>query len=240
VPCRHPKPVSRWGTTPTSRATRGAGWSAHRLGTDHVDLFQMHRPAPDTYVRFKGAETVLNDAVLDRIDATMPPGTDVETPDMAHNPPACRRTSSPSRPEQVEAVRPAADPSWGCTSTRPRQDRRRGSWPADHDWARVEVGPWRCPVPCGRSVDGSDLVDDRVGGEGLPEGEFGAFGGLAEGHGPSPPSADGQRQLGSHDRQTIRTRSAEQADGRDAARSGEAAGGRLGQATGDGRNPEAW
>lgn len=81
-------------------------------------LFQIHRPAPDTDVRFKGAETVLNDAVLDRIDATAPPGTDVGTPDMAHNPPTCRRTSSPSRPEQVEAVRPAADPPWGCTSTR--------------------------------------------------------------------------------------------------------------------------
>jgi hypothetical protein len=35
-----------------------------------------------------GAEVVLNDDVLDRIDAIVPPGTDVGQLDMAYNPPA--------------------------------------------------------------------------------------------------------------------------------------------------------
>ncbi|WP_329374294.1 hypothetical protein [Streptomyces sp. NBC_01483] len=56
-------------------------------------------------MRFKGAETVLNDAVLDRIDATMPPGTDVGTPDMAHIPPAVRQTAPRRRlPDERSAA----------------------------------------------------------------------------------------------------------------------------------------
>ncbi|MCF3960785.1 aldo/keto reductase [Streptomyces fuscigenes] len=39
-----------------------------------------------------GVETVLSDDVLDRIDAIVPPGTDVGTLDMAYNPPAIGRT----------------------------------------------------------------------------------------------------------------------------------------------------
>jgi aryl-alcohol dehydrogenase (NADP+) len=38
-----------------------------------------------------GAETTLTDEILDRIDAIVPPGTDVGTLDMAYNPPAIQQ-----------------------------------------------------------------------------------------------------------------------------------------------------
>ena len=46
--------TARWATTPTSAATRAAGSCARssaslrRLGTDWIDLYQIHRPDPDT------------------------------------------------------------------------------------------------------------------------------------------------------------------------------------------------
>ncbi|MDF3294234.1 aldo/keto reductase [Streptomyces silvisoli] len=40
-----------------------------------------------------GAEITLTDEILDRIDAIVPPGTDVGTLDMAYNPPAIQRTA---------------------------------------------------------------------------------------------------------------------------------------------------
>ena len=46
--------TARWATTPTRRATRGAGSSQEvenslrRLGTDWIDLYQIHRPDPAT------------------------------------------------------------------------------------------------------------------------------------------------------------------------------------------------
>ena len=52
--CSPPRSTAGWATTPTSRATRGAGSSARcenslrRLGTDHIDLYQIHRPDPAT------------------------------------------------------------------------------------------------------------------------------------------------------------------------------------------------
>ena len=46
--------TARWATTPTSAATRAAGscarsrTSLRRLDTDWIDLYQIHRPEPDT------------------------------------------------------------------------------------------------------------------------------------------------------------------------------------------------
>ena len=52
--CSPPRSTARWATTPTSAATRAAGSSREvenslrRLGTDWIDLYQIHRPEPDT------------------------------------------------------------------------------------------------------------------------------------------------------------------------------------------------
>ena len=50
----HQVRAARWGATPTSAAARPVGSpgpssdSLRRLGTDHIDLYQMHRPDHDT------------------------------------------------------------------------------------------------------------------------------------------------------------------------------------------------
>jgi len=52
--CSPPRCMARWATIRTCRAnsrrwiTRAVEASLRRLGTDHIDLYQMHRPAPDT------------------------------------------------------------------------------------------------------------------------------------------------------------------------------------------------
>ncbi|MGW7379101.1 aldo/keto reductase [Streptomyces sp. NPDC054794] len=52
-----------------------------------------------------GAKTSLTDDILDRIDAIVPPGTDVGTLDMAYNPPAIQRTVLRRRlPDERSAV----------------------------------------------------------------------------------------------------------------------------------------
>ena len=52
-----------------------------------------------------GAESVLSDEILDRIDEIVAPGTDVGMLDMAYNPPAIQRASLRRRPvdERVAA-----------------------------------------------------------------------------------------------------------------------------------------
>ena len=51
-----------------------------------------------------GADVVLSDEVLDRIDAIVPPGTDVGTLDMAYVPPAIQRTPLRRRPLDERAA----------------------------------------------------------------------------------------------------------------------------------------
>jgi hypothetical protein len=56
-----------------------------------------------------GAETVLSDEFLDRIDAIVPPGTDIGMLDMAYNPPAIgqallRRRPTGERPASGDIV----------------------------------------------------------------------------------------------------------------------------------------
>ncbi len=52
--CWPPSSTARWATTSTGGATRGGGStraiddSLRRLGVDHVDLYQIHRPDPST------------------------------------------------------------------------------------------------------------------------------------------------------------------------------------------------
>ena len=51
--CWPPRCTASWAVIPTTRATRGAGSSQEcenslrRLGTDWIDLYQIHRPEPD-------------------------------------------------------------------------------------------------------------------------------------------------------------------------------------------------
>ncbi|HEX4256371.1 MAG TPA: aldo/keto reductase, partial [Streptosporangiaceae bacterium] len=51
-----------------------------------------------------GVKTTLSDEILDRIDAIVPPGTDVGTLDMAYNPPAIERVSLRRRPADERAA----------------------------------------------------------------------------------------------------------------------------------------
>ena len=51
-----------------------------------------------------GAKTTLSDEVLDRIDAIVPPGTDVGTLDMAYHPPAIQQTQLRRRPGDERAA----------------------------------------------------------------------------------------------------------------------------------------
>ena len=51
-----------------------------------------------------GVKTTLSDEILDRIDAIVPPGTDVGTLDMAYNPPAIERASLRRRPAGERAA----------------------------------------------------------------------------------------------------------------------------------------
>ena len=52
--CSRPSSATRWARTPTGAATRAAGSSREvedslrRLGTDWIDLYQIHRPDPET------------------------------------------------------------------------------------------------------------------------------------------------------------------------------------------------
>lgn len=57
-----------------------------------------------------GAETTLDDEVLDRIDEIVPPGTDIGTLDMAYTPPALQQAGLRRRPadERAAAGRPTA------------------------------------------------------------------------------------------------------------------------------------
>ena len=51
-----------------------------------------------------GAKTELSDELLDRIDAIVPPGTDVGTLDMAYQPPAIRQPGLRRRPADERAA----------------------------------------------------------------------------------------------------------------------------------------
>ena len=51
-----------------------------------------------------GAETVLSDEVLDRIDAIVPPGADIGMLDMAYNPPAIGQARMRRRPTDERAA----------------------------------------------------------------------------------------------------------------------------------------
>jgi aryl-alcohol dehydrogenase-like predicted oxidoreductase len=51
-----------------------------------------------------GTKTSLSDEVLDRIDAIVPPGTDVGTLDMAYNPPALTQAARRRRPSEERAA----------------------------------------------------------------------------------------------------------------------------------------
>ena len=51
-----------------------------------------------------GAEVVLDDGILDRIDAIVPPGTDIGTLDMAYVPPALQQASLRRRPVDERAA----------------------------------------------------------------------------------------------------------------------------------------
>ena len=51
-----------------------------------------------------GAEVVLTDEILDRVDEIVPPGTDVGTLDMAYRPPAIQRPDLRRRPVSERAA----------------------------------------------------------------------------------------------------------------------------------------
>ncbi|MGW2838782.1 aldo/keto reductase [Streptomyces sp. NPDC001493] len=51
-----------------------------------------------------GAEVVLSDEILDRIDAIVPPGTDIGRLDMAYDPPAIQRATLRRRPDAERAA----------------------------------------------------------------------------------------------------------------------------------------
>ncbi|WP_329065172.1 aldo/keto reductase [Streptomyces sp. NBC_01429] len=51
-----------------------------------------------------GAEITLSDEILDRIDAIVPPGTDIGTLDMAYAPPAIQRTALRRRPAEERSA----------------------------------------------------------------------------------------------------------------------------------------
>jgi hypothetical protein len=51
-----------------------------------------------------GLDVTLSDEILDRIDAIVPPGTDVGTLDQAYQPPAIERLSLRRRPFEERAA----------------------------------------------------------------------------------------------------------------------------------------
>lgn len=59
-----------------------------------------------------GADTILSDEVLDRIDAIVPPGTDIGMLDMAYNPPAIEQARLRRRPTDERAASADIVPSY--------------------------------------------------------------------------------------------------------------------------------
>jgi aryl-alcohol dehydrogenase-like predicted oxidoreductase len=58
--------------------------SLRRLGTDWIDLYQMHRPDPETDSQLPAADVALDAAVLDRIDAIVRPGVNLNPADTSY------------------------------------------------------------------------------------------------------------------------------------------------------------
>lgn len=66
--CSRRRSTSRCRTTPTTGGPRDS--SLRRLRTDHVDLYQLHRPDPDVPT----AETRLSEDLVAALDEVVPPG----------------------------------------------------------------------------------------------------------------------------------------------------------------------
>jgi aryl-alcohol dehydrogenase-like predicted oxidoreductase len=102
--------------------------SLRRLRTDYIDLYQIHRPDPDTELAFAsghpavtsviigprtmdqltdllaGATVALDDDVLDKIDRIVPPGVTLNAPDAGWLPPSLTDPAQRRRPASTRSA----------------------------------------------------------------------------------------------------------------------------------------
>ena len=127
----HQVRAARWATTPTSRAIRGAGSCPRSrtrcagCGTDHIDLYQVHRPDPTPTSRRRSRRSRTWSAAARSgrsAPRRCPPPRSSRrsgSPSAAGwsgSAPSSRRTRSSTAASSARCCRPASATAWACWS----------------------------------------------------------------------------------------------------------------------------